>query len=113
MADTLADDQILAAEGCENAFARITCALRPRIVSFLLSRVGHLQDAEDIAAEAINKAWQNRNSYDSRFQFTTWIYTIAKRVAIDHQRHRTSRKADLHVSSDLALESAAGREITP
>ncbi|GAB5406314.1 MAG: hypothetical protein Aurels2KO_45450 [Aureliella sp.] len=113
MLDPLAEDQTLAAAGCENAFARMAIALRPRIVSFLIGRVGHLQDAEDIASDAINKAWLNRHKYDSRFQFTTWIYTIAKRAAIDHQRYSARRGAGRHVDDDVALASVAGREATP
>ncbi len=113
MIDPIAEDQTLAAAGCENAFARMMVALRPRIVSFLIGRVGHLQDAEDIASDAINKAWQNRHRYDPRFQFTTWIYTIAKRTAIDHQRYGARRGAGRHVDDAAVLDSVEGRETTP
>lgn len=113
MFDSVAEDQTLAAAGCENAFARMVVALRPRIVSFLIARVGHLQDAEDIASDAINKAWLNRDKYDSRFQLTTWIYTIAKRTAIDHQRHGARRGAGKHVGADGLLDAVPGREVSP
>ncbi len=113
MLDPLADDQTLAAAGCENAFARMATALRPRIISFLISRVGHLQDAEDIASDAINKAWVNRHKYDPRFQCTTWIYTIAKRAAIDHQRYGARRCVGKHVHDDAALDLVPGREMQP
>jgi RNA polymerase sigma-70 factor (ECF subfamily) len=59
----------------------------PRLVRFLSKRLdGTHVDPEDVAQEAMLKAWRNREQFDPRFQFSTWVYTIATRTATDHLR---------------------------
>ncbi|MEO1617523.1 MAG: sigma-70 family RNA polymerase sigma factor [Planctomycetota bacterium] len=71
----------------------------PRLVRFLSKRLeGTSVDAEDVAQEAMIKAWRKREQYNPKYQFSTWVYTIAQRTASDHLRK--SRP----VSSLAALE---------
>lgn len=46
-------------------------------------------DAEDVIQESLLKAFQNLHRFDSNYRFSTWLYTIAFRVARDQlRRHR-------------------------
>ena len=61
----------------------------PRIYNYFRYRVGDGPDAEDLTAVTFEKAWRHR----ARFRrdlgaFTTWLYAIARNVAVDHWRRR-------------------------
>lgn len=61
----------------------------PRIFNYFRFRVGNDQIAEDLTAETFEKAWKNRNRYDkNRAGFSTWLFSIAGNVFIDHLRKR-------------------------
>lgn len=64
-------------------------ALLPRVHNFFRYRVGDGPDAEDLTALTFQKAWQARARYRrDKGAFTTWLFTIARRVAVDHYRSR-------------------------
>lgn len=76
----------------------------PRIHDFFRYRVGDGPEAEDLTSITFEKAWRNRGRYRKDLgAFTTWLYTIARRVAIDHVRARRD-----HRSLDEAVHIAAG-----
>ena len=59
----------------------------PRVYNFFRYRVGDNQLAEDLTSETFEKAWRNHERYrDDLAAFSTWIFTIARRVAQDHYR---------------------------
>jgi RNA polymerase sigma-70 factor (ECF subfamily) len=61
----------------------------PRIYNFFRYRLGDDQTAEDLTAETFEKAWRHRERYrDDLASFSTWLFTIARRVATDHFRKR-------------------------
>lgn len=83
----------LAQSGDEDAFEKIATELRPRLVAVLEKRMsGHVADAEDVAQEALTRAWQHIARYDKNRSFKAWIYTIAFRRATDHLRSHTRRE---------------------
>jgi len=58
----------------------------PRIYNYFRYRVG-ASDAEDLTSETFAKAWRGRDRYRRDLgAFTTWLYAIARNVAIDHFR---------------------------
>ncbi len=71
------------------AFAELFCRFHPRLIRFLEKRLASRCDAEDVSQEALAKAWQALASYNPKYQFATWLYTIAVRVAADHLRRRS------------------------
>src|SRR6185295_9966107 len=49
--------------------------------------VGNGQLAEDLTSETFEKAWRRRKSYNRNLAaFSTWVFTIARRVAVDQYR---------------------------
>jgi len=64
----------------------------PRIYNFFRYRVGNNQLAEDLTSVTFEKAWRYRERYRRDIAaFSTWLFTIARRVAQDHYRkHRHS-----------------------
>lgn len=75
----------------------------PRVHNFFRYRVGSAE-AEDLTARTFEKAWSARERYRSDLgRFSTWVMTIARRVAIDHLR-----RARPHLPLEAALEVASG-----
>lgn len=73
----------------EADFERIYRTEMPKIYNFFRFRIGDGPIAEDLTADTFEKAWRKRDSYRKDLaSFTTWLYTIAKRVAIDHYRKK-------------------------
>ncbi|HWB67032.1 MAG TPA: sigma-70 family RNA polymerase sigma factor [Mycobacteriales bacterium] len=52
--------------------------------------------AEDIVQETLLRAWRNRDALDeSRGPLRPWLFTVARRIAIDAYRARSARPAEV------------------
>lgn len=83
----------------------------PRIYNFFRYRVGDGQVAEDLTSDTFEKAWRKRHRYRRDLaSFSTWLFTIARRVAIDHyRRHRPNQSLESisQQAADETLEDLA------
>src|SRR5262245_52879206 len=66
---------------------------------------------EDLAQDTFLRVFHALPSFDRRAKLSTWIYTIAHRVAIDHLRKAGRQQEEFAVSADD--ESVAGIEQLP
>ncbi len=57
---------------------------RPSLHHFLLRLTRREDVAEDIAQEAFVRVLRNLDRFDERFRFSTWLFTIARRLWINH-----------------------------
>ena len=65
--------------------------IRPHLDSvrrFVFSLSSNWQDADDIAQEALLKAFRAFGTFDGRSSLSTWLYTVARTAAIDWHRSR-------------------------
>lgn len=69
----------LAKGGDSAAFCELASCYRDQLFRFLWLRCGQRADAEDAVQEALISAWRYLNTYDERWQFSTWLYRIALR----------------------------------
>ncbi len=60
------------------------------VYGFMLKRTENETDAEDIAIETFSKAFDKLATYNTEFQFNTWLIAIAKNVHIDLLRKKKS-----------------------
>lgn len=61
----------------------------PRVFNFFRYRVGDGPLAEDLTAATFEKAWRARDRYQHDLgAFSTWLFAIARRVAVDYFRRR-------------------------
>ncbi len=61
-------------------------------MGFLFARTGSRDDAMELAQEAFLRAWSSLARYDENWRFSTWLYTIASRLATSRQRRATVRR---------------------
>lgn len=69
-------------------------------------------DAEDVAQEALLRAYRNFRRLRDRGTFRSWLVRIAWRAAIDHQRERKRRERREEGAAVFAIgeSSAAGEQ---
>lgn len=104
-----ASDAALAAaarRGDQASFEQLAMRHADLVFGFLLRRLGNRHDAEEIAQEAMLRAWVSIDRYDPRWRFSTWLCTIAHRQAIStHRRRRIA--IEPHPVNTAAAETAA------
>ena len=77
-------------QGNKLAFEELMRHYYPRILNFIYRFVGHQSTAEDLAQEVFMRVFNSASGYRPKSRFQTWIYTIAKNVALNDLR-RSSR----------------------
>lgn len=65
------------------------------LYAFMLRMSGRPDVAEDIVQEAFVRVLKNLDRFDSRFRFSTWLFTIAKRLYVNAmQKHKPAYDSD-------------------
>jgi RNA polymerase sigma-70 factor (ECF subfamily) len=72
----------------EEAFERHYREAHGGLLRFVSSRVRDPHAARDLVQEVYAKAYRNRERYDDKRPFSTWIYTIARNACVDYLRRR-------------------------
>ena len=100
-------------EGCRASFAELADRYGVRLLRFLRRRTNNAYDAEDLVQDTFVRAYANIGRYRSSYKFSTWLFTIAKRLASSHlRRQRCSKKTILEARTGGPTpgEEAAQRE---
>lgn len=72
--------------GCSDCFAGLVDRLHDPLYQFLLWRTPSPSDAEELTHESFVRAWRKLAGYRPRWTFATWLFTIARRLAISRGR---------------------------
>jgi RNA polymerase sigma-70 factor, ECF subfamily len=59
-----------------------------RLLRYLVSLTADRALAEDLFQETWIRVLERGHQYDGRHEFSTWLYTIARNIAIDHLRRK-------------------------
>ena len=95
----LSDEALLEGMGLGERAAATAFVKRfqARVYGLALSIVGDPLLAEDLAQEALTKAWRNAGTYDARRgAVATWLLTITRNLAIDALRLHRARPSEPH-----------------
>jgi RNA polymerase sigma-70 factor (ECF subfamily) len=88
------------------AFEELMRRYQQPTVGFLMRMVGNLDAAQDLAEETFVRIWQSAPRYRPSAKFTTWLFTIASRLATDHVRRASVRR-------NVSLDAPTGNEPMP
>lgn len=87
--------------GDKTAAEELVRAHQPSLFAYMLRMTARPEVAEDVVQEAMVRALTNLHRYDPRFRFSTWLFTIAKRLHVNAVQR-------LAPSFDTDTVSAAG-----
>lgn len=75
----IADEKLVEAAklGSDTAFSDLVARYQQRLLRFLLTRCASRADAEDVLQDTFMNAYRYLDSYNPRWQFSTWLYRIA------------------------------------
>ncbi len=91
-------------------FAELYEEYLPKVFRYVRYRINEHQVAEDLTSTVFERALTNFDKYSSdKASFSTWVFSIARNVVIDHYRVRGRRRT---ISLDDAPEIASG-ELPP
>lgn len=102
-----------AAAGDRAACEMLIKAHQPSLFAYMLRMSGKPDIAEDIVQDAFVRILTNLDRFDPRFRFSTWLFTIAKRLYVNAmQKHRPVYDSDIvggwnggSESEDVTLKS--------
>lgn len=94
----------LAVGGDEDAFRVLVERHSRRVFRLAFRMTGSAEDAEDVVQETFVRAYQQLARFESRSNFSTWLYRIGFNCSIDHLRSRPKLEAVLapEMLSELA-----------
>ncbi|WP_395376142.1 RNA polymerase sigma factor [Marinicella sp. W31] len=75
-----------AQNGATSSFSQLVALYQPRLCQYLLSRCYREEDVDDIIQETFISAYHYIKSYNPRWAFSTWLFTIARRLLGKHNR---------------------------
>ena len=76
----------------------------------LLKFTGNSDDVDDLMQEAFMKAYLKIGSYNPKYDFGAWIYTIARNTFVDFNRLRKNNA--LNPQQNLSLEGGGHSQIS-
>lgn len=80
--------------GDREAFATLVERYQQPIYNFILRTVRDHSEAEDLAQNTFVQVWKSAKRYRVSAKFSTWLYTIARNLALNELRRRTRHRAE-------------------
>ena len=102
-----------AQSGCPEAFEALVDEFGPRILRYLRHWTGNEHDAEDLTQETFIKAYRALRQCSHAGAVGGWLFTIARRSALNFHRARRSRPSncmELHPEMPEPERERAGTE---
>ena len=70
----------------QGAFEVLVTRYQHRLMGVLVHLVGRVEEAEDLTQEVFLRVYRARKGYKPRAKFSTWLFTIANNLALNHLR---------------------------
>ncbi|MCA9547543.1 MAG: RNA polymerase sigma factor [Myxococcales bacterium] len=89
-----ADEDLMEAyrDGDVAAFEELLSRHERKVYAFILRHVRDREIAHDLLQEAFLRVVKNAKRYTRQAKFTTWLYTIARNLCVDHARRMVHRR---------------------
>jgi len=89
-----------ALNGDISAFEELVSSNEKRIYNLCLRMMKNEQDAQDMAQEALLKAWRSLRKFNLKAAFSTWLYKIAINTCLDELRKRKNNTQSIEEMSE-------------
>jgi RNA polymerase sigma-70 factor (ECF subfamily) len=87
------------------AFTEVYETYKHKLFNYFYYRLSHDRaTAEDLLSDTFVKAYERFDTYDDRYEISTWLYSIAKNTLIDHFRKQRP-SVDIEDHADIPDES--------
>jgi RNA polymerase sigma-70 factor (ECF subfamily) len=101
----LEDEELLARfnDGDAKAFEMLLSRYRRPVYNFIFRSVRDRSHAEELLQDVFLRVVQRANEFKGQSKFSTWLYTIARNLCIDHSRKMSFRR---HRSLDAPIRTS-------
>lgn len=95
---SLEDDRLVAAavKGDQEAYRQLLGKYQKPLYYHIAKMVKEHEQVEDLIQEAFVKAFDNLQSYNTSYAFSTWLYRIATNHTIDFLRKKKLKTMSIH-----------------
>lgn len=95
---SLEDDKFVkrAIEGDQDAYKELMDKYQKPLYFHVLKMVRNHEQVEDLVQEAFMKAFNNLNSYNTNYAFSTWLYRITTNHTIDYLRKKKLKTTSIN-----------------
>jgi RNA polymerase sigma-70 factor (ECF subfamily) len=107
-------------EGRIEGFEELIRRYQTKIVNFVYRAIGDFQRAEELTQETFMRVFRMGVRFDSRYRFSTWIFTIAKNLSSNELRDRSRdpesyniRESDWPEDSTFVAELVSATTLEP
>ena len=90
-----------AGAGSRDCFEELVNRYSGRLFHFFRKKISSDQETEDLIQEAFLKVYRNINRYDPQWKFSTWLYTVASRLAISYFRSVKTSTLDITAKNQI------------
>jgi RNA polymerase sigma-70 factor (ECF subfamily) len=80
-------------DGDETSFRELIEATENRVFGTIVRMLGGHEGAEDLAQRVYIRIWQARERYVPSAKFSTWMFSITRRLVLNERRGRSRRGA--------------------
>lgn len=102
------DQQLIekALQGHTASFGELVVRYQDFIFTIVIRMVKHREEAEEIAQDSFVKAFERLESFQGKSKFSSWLYSIAYRTALDYLRKSKRFKDSIAVEEMNNMEVA-------
>jgi RNA polymerase sigma-70 factor (ECF subfamily) len=110
-AEAIAEERELALAaqgGCMESYEQLVSRFEGQLFHFLLKKTGDHHLSQDLLQTTFVIAYRKLHRFNPKYAFSTWIYTIANRQAINHFRRQRPFDSE---DADRVVEEAPDTEL--
>lgn len=72
----------------EESFKKIINRLKPGLMGFVYKYVNDMDSTKEIVSQVFIIVWEKSHQYNAKWNFSTWVYTIAKNESLGYLRNK-------------------------
>lgn len=93
----------------ETAFRELVEATEDRVYGTIGKMLGGVEGAEDLAQKVYLRIWQARGRYEPTAKFSTWMFSIVRRLVLNERRWRARAGAVFYQpAAEEAVRAVSG-----